>query len=151
MKILIKKISTMALFAFVMSSSVHGDDSVDVLVTLPRQGGPYFVYQQKCSNWGVIQQEYTKFGNTKHKKNTMCETWATSSPVVATNGTYQINTTPDSYNDFGDLVKYSRSPNVYFLALADGVQIPGTARFGTEFVGKSTWTFSKDGATNTIS
>jgi len=103
-------------------------------VILPTSGGPYSVYKQTCSKW---------------KNNTSCNKWDLSTVQANSDGTYALKTDPGHYN-YGRSSK-NRNDVFYFLALSsDATKTFGTNRFGTAFAGQTTWEFSADGKTDTI-
>ena len=132
MKNVMKKISFLTVLGLMMSSLAFASGTTNIKVILPTSGGPYSVYKQTCSKW---------------KNNTSCNKWDLSTVQANSDGTYPIKTEPDHYSG-----SKNRNDVFYFVALSsDSTKAAGTNRFGTSFAGQTTWTFSADGKTDTIS
>ena len=134
MKSFIKKLSTVLLFGFVMSSPVFGKGDGNYSSHLNKQGGesrpePEAAPSQNItvnSNYGVLTQYHSFLGNL------------TPLIPVAQNSdnTYTLHTSDQGTR--------------YYLADASGNTI-GDYQEGPAFAGKSTWTLNADGKTSTIS
>lgn len=131
MKSFIKKLSTVLLFGFVISSSVFGKgDGNSNSSPLNEQGG----YSKPASTQNITVNG--NYGVSTQDHNSVSGLGPLTSVTKNSDNTYTLHT----------IIQGTR----YFLTDASGNTI-GDYQVGSAFQGKSTWTLNADGKTSTIS
>jgi hypothetical protein len=109
-------------------------DTQKIKIILPTPGEKYSVYYDTCA-MGNSRDVYDDMSTELY-----CITWAQTPHKI------------DPDNNTNTYAVPHRTPyDKYYIASSDGKEITGTSHTGDAFVNKTTWTFSSDATTNTIS